>query len=214
MKSYPLLDMRVSTPRLELRGATDESLDELADAVHAGKAHADPAPYDDPMSLYEPDPDLRVAQWLRAIWRGRGTVEADAWRLYFVVVVGGRPVGMQDLIGVGFASVGTVTTFSWLSSDHRGRGLGREMREAALHLAFDGLGAREASSDAFVDNHGSNAISRSLGYEPNGSDWATRQGEPALLNRWRLTRRTWEEHRRDDVRLHHVEACRALLPLS
>ena len=45
------------------------------------------------------------------------------------------------------------------------------MREAVLHLAFDGLGAKEATSDAFVDNHGCNAISRDLGYEPNGSDW-------------------------------------------
>jgi hypothetical protein len=83
-----------------------------------------------------------------------------------------------------------------------------------LHLVFDGFGAKEASSDAFVDNHGSNAISRGLGYEPNGSDWATRQGEPALLNRWRLTRDNWEQRRRDDVRLHNIEACLTSLPLS
>lgn len=214
MTNYPLLNVRVSTPRLELRGATDELLDELADVVRAGKTHADPPPYDDPMSLYELDPDLRVAKWLRAIWRGRGKVEADAWRLYFVVAVAGQPVGMQDLIGVSFSTFGTVTTFSWLSVDQRGRGLGREMREAILHLAFEGFGAKEASSDAFVDSHGSNAISRHLGYAPNGSDWATRQGEPALLNRWRLTRRTWEQHRRDDIQLHDVDTSRALLPLA
>lgn len=214
MTSYPLLDVRVSTPTLELHGATDDLLDHLADVVRAGQAHADPAPYDDPMSFYETDPDLRVATWLRAIWRGRGKVEADAWRLYFVVVVDGRPVGMQDLIGVSFSTFGTVTSFSWLSADQRGRGLGHEMRAAILHLAFDGLGAKEASSDAFVDNHGSNTISRDLGYEPNGSDWATRQGEPAPLNRWRLTRDAWERRRRDDIRLHNVAACRALLPLS
>ena len=65
MKNYPLLDVRVSTPTLELRGATDELLDQLAEVVRAGKTHADPAPYDDPMSFYEPDPDLRVAKWLR-----------------------------------------------------------------------------------------------------------------------------------------------------
>jgi RimJ/RimL family protein N-acetyltransferase len=214
MTSYPLLDVRVTTPTLELRGATDNLLDELADVVRDGKAHADPAPYDDPISFYEPDPDVRVAQWLRAIWRGRGKVEPDAWRLYFVVVVDGRPVGMQDLIGVNFSTFGTVTSFSWLVDDQRGRGLGHEMRAAILHLAFDGLGAKEASSDAFVDNHGSNAISRDLGYEPNGSDWATRQGEPALLNRWRLTRDNWEQRRRENIRLHNIETCRTSLPLS
>jgi len=88
------------------------------------------------------------------------------------------------------------------------------MREAILHLAFDGLGAKEASSDAFVDNQGSNAVSRRLGYQPNGFDWATRRGEPALLNRWRLSRDIWESRRRGDIQLHHIKACRALLPLS
>jgi RimJ/RimL family protein N-acetyltransferase len=214
MKSYPLLDVRVTTPALELRAATDELLDELAEAVRAGKTHGEPAPYDDPMSFYETDPDLRVTKWLRAIWRRRGAVEPDFWRLYFVVMVDGRPVGEQTLTGVQFSALGTVTTFSWLSSDLRGRGLGREMREAILHLAFDGLGAKEASSDAFVDNEGSNGVSRRLGYEPNGSDWATRRGEPALLNRWRLGRDAWALRRRDDIQLHHVEACHALLPLS
>jgi RimJ/RimL family protein N-acetyltransferase len=214
MKNYPLLDVRVSTPTLELHSATDELLDELADVVRAGKTHADPAPYDDPISFYETDPDLRVAKWLRAIWRRRGTVDPDFWRLYLVVMVDGRPVGEQTLTGVNFATLGTCTTFSWLSVDERGRGLGHEMRAAILQLAFDGLGAKEASSDAFVDNHGSNAISRGLGYAPNGSDWATRQGEPALLNRWRLTRDDWEMRRRDDIQLHNIEACHAVLPLS
>jgi hypothetical protein len=80
-ENYPLLDVRVSTPTLELRSATDELLDQLADVVRAGKTYASPAPYDDPMSFYETDPELRVARWLRAIWRRRGTVEPDAWRL-------------------------------------------------------------------------------------------------------------------------------------
>jgi RimJ/RimL family protein N-acetyltransferase len=214
MKSYPLLDVRVSTPRLELRGATDELLDQLAEIVRAGKTHADPAPYDDPMSFYEADPDLRVIEWLRAVWRQRGKVEADSWRLHFVVVLEGRAVGEQTLSGPRFSALGSVNTFSWLSSDERGRGLGHEMRAAILHLAFDGLGAREATSDAFADNHSSNAISQALGYVPNGTDWATRQGDLALVNRWRLTRDTWERQRRRDIQLHNIDACHALLPLT
>ncbi|MFE7505368.1 GNAT family N-acetyltransferase [Promicromonospora sp. NPDC057488] len=213
MLNYPLLDVAVRTPALELRGASDVLLDRLAHVVRQGLAAADPPPYDDPMSLYESDPDVRVEKWLQSIWRGRGRVSPDAWRLYFVVLLDGEPVGVQDLIGDRFADVGTVTTFSWLSSAVRRRGVGREVRQAILHLAFEGLGAKEASSDAFVDNAGSNGVSRALGYAENGTDWATRQGEPALLQRWRLTRDAWLTQRRDDIELDGVEAARRTLSL-
>jgi RimJ/RimL family protein N-acetyltransferase len=212
--SYPAFDVHVGTPRLELRAATDDLLEELARLVHDGKAAAHPPPYDDPISFYEKDADLRVQRWMQAIWRGRARVEPDFWRLYFAVIVDGEAVGMQDLIGDRFSTFGTVTTFSWLSVDARGKGVGREMREAVLHLAFDGLGAREAGSDAFLDNAGSNAVSKALGYRENGLDWDTRQGEPALLQRWRLTRESWLTQRRSDIDLHGVTACRQLLSIE
>ena len=208
MKLYAPLDVAVTTPRLQLRGATDDLLAGLAPLVRAGQADASPAPYDDPISLYDSDPDLRVEKWLRAVWRHRSGVDDDFWRLDLVVVVDGRPVGMQDVIGVEYAAFRAVTTFSWLAADHRGQGLGREMREAVLHLAFEGLGATEASSDAFLDNAGSNHVSESLGYQPNGTDRATRRGEPALLQRWRLTREQWLPRRRDDISVTGAEDCR------
>ena len=37
-----------------------------------------------------------------------------------------------------------------------------------LAFAFDGLGARVAETEAFLDNAASNGVSRSLGYEENG----------------------------------------------
>jgi RimJ/RimL family protein N-acetyltransferase len=110
-------------------------------------------------------------------------VDGAFWRLYFVVTVDGVPVGMQDLIAVEFGTFATVTTFSWLAANQRGRGIGREMRAAVLHLAFAGLAAREATSEAFTDNPASNRVSEGLGYEPNGTNWATRRGRAALLQR-------------------------------
>jgi RimJ/RimL family protein N-acetyltransferase len=205
---YAPLNVTVTTPRVELRGATDDLLKELVPLVRAGQADADPPPFDDPMSLYDGDPDVRVQKWLRAIWRNRGRVASDFWRLNLVVLVDGHPVGVQDVIGTDFDTYGAVTTFSWLAADSRGRGLGREMREAALHLAFEGLGAAEAASDAFRDNAGSNRVSETLGYERNGTDWATRRGEPALLQRWRITREQWLPRRRDDIAVSGAEACR------
>ncbi len=121
---------------------------------------------------------------------------------------------MQDLIGHYFAVLGTVSTFSWLQPSFRRRGVGTEMRAAILHLAFAGLGAREASSEAFEDNGASNGVSRALGYEPNGTTWATRRGNPALLTAWKLTRKRWEQNRRDDIQLTGVEACLPALGLD
>ncbi len=166
------------------------------------------------MSLYDRDPDIRVQKWLRAIWRGRGRVASDFWRLNLVVLIDGHAAGMQDVIGADFETYGAVTTFSWLAADFRGRGFGREMREAALHLSFDGFGAAEAASDAFVDNAGSNRVSETLGYQRNGTDWATRRGEPALIQRWRITREQWLTRRRDDIAVSGAEACRQAFQAS
>jgi RimJ/RimL family protein N-acetyltransferase len=209
---YPPLNVVVRTPRLELRGATDELLALLAPVVRDGVVDPDEAPFDDPMSLYADGPE-REWRWLRGIWAGRARVDPQSWRLYFVVMVGGVATGMQDVIGQNFDSLGTVGTFSWLAPAYRGRGLGTEMRAAAIELAFAGLGAREASSDAFVDNAASNRVSQALGYEPNGTEWATRRGEPALMLRWKLTRERWESRRREDITLVGVDPCRAVLGL-
>ena len=214
MSPYPPLDVRIVTPRLELHGATDDLLGRLAPLVRAGKANDDPPPYDDPFWAYEPDPDIRVNKWLQGIWRGRGTVNPDRWRLHFVVMVDGEPVGMQDLIGDGFDTFGTVESFSWLSSDVRLRGIGTEMRSAILHLAFEGLGAAEAGSEAGMDNVGSNGVSERLGYERNGTAWATCDGKPDLGQRWRLLRPTWEANRRDDISMHGIEECRFALGIA
>lgn len=211
--AYPPLDVEVRTPRLALAGATDDLLERLVPVIREGVVSAGHMPFDDPMSLYEDSPQ-REWKWLRAIWAGRARVDPQRWRLYFVVMVEGCPIGMQDLIGIDFAALGTVSTFSWLQPSFRRRGLGREMRSAILHLAFDGLDAREASSEAFTDNEASNAVSRALGYEPNGTTWATRRGNPALLTAWRLTRKNWEQSRRDDIQLTGVEACLPVLGLD
>lgn len=211
MMNYAPLHLRVSTPQIELVGATDNLLERLEPIVRAGKAIAEPAPYDDPMSLYEKDPEIRVQKWLQSVWRGRGIVTSDFWRLNLIVILDNKPVGMQDLIGDHFNTYGTVATFSWLSADERKRGIGAEMRQAALHLAFNGLDAAEVTSEAFIDNLGSNGVSRRLGYQENGVAWATRRGEPGLMQRWRLTREDWHPHRRSDIEMYGVASTRKVL---
>ncbi|HSR86014.1 MAG TPA: hypothetical protein VLM11_17705, partial [Streptosporangiaceae bacterium] len=93
--TYPPLNLEVRTPRLTLAGATDELLERLVPVVRAGVADAAPWPFDDPMSLYADSPD-REWRWLRAIWAGRARVDQSFWRLYFVVLLDGEPIGMQE----------------------------------------------------------------------------------------------------------------------
>lgn len=209
---YPPLGLSVRTPVLTLAAATDSLLEQLLPVVRAGVVGPGPLPFDDPMSLYDDSPH-REWRWLRGTWAGRARVSPEFWRLYFVVLVDDEPVGIQDLIATDFDKFGTVDTFSWLGPDSRGRGIGREMRAAVLHLAFAGLGAREASSEAFHDNQASNRVSEALGYEPNGSNWATRRGDAAQLNRWRLSRERWEANRRTDIELTGVAECLPVLGL-
>lgn len=211
--TYPPLNVQVRTPELALVGASDDLLERLVPVIKAGVVGPGQMPFDDPMSLYEDSPQ-REWKWLRAIWAGRARAEPQWWRLYFVVMVDDSPIGMQDLIGIDFAVLGTVSTFSWLQPSFRRRGLGTEMRAAILHLAFAGLGAGEASSEAFADNDASNGVSRALGYEPNGTTWAARRGNPALLTAWKLSRKRWEQNRRDDIQLTGVEACLPVLGLD
>lgn len=108
---YPPLNVAVRTPRLALVRATDDLLERLLPAVRDGIVGAEDLPFDDPMSLYKDSPE-REWSWLRGIWAGRARADRNWWRLYFVVMVDGAPVGMQDLIGADFASFKGVSTFS------------------------------------------------------------------------------------------------------
>jgi RimJ/RimL family protein N-acetyltransferase len=210
---YPPLQVEVTTPRLTLRAATDDLLEILLPVVRDGIVRDDEMPFDDPISHYEPSP-MREWRWLRGVWGARARVEPAWWRLSFVVDVDGVLVGMQDLIADDFPVFGAITTYSWLAPQARGRGIGREMRSAILALAFDGFAAREATSEAFLDNHASNAISRSLGYVENGLTWATRRGHPFQLRRWTLSRAQWETRARTDISLRGVEACLPVFGLT
>jgi RimJ/RimL family protein N-acetyltransferase len=94
--------------------------------------------------------------------------------------------------------------------EHQGRGLGKELRSAVLHLAFSGLGAEQAVTGAFADNARSLGVTRALGYSLNGESRTVRRGEQARLLHYTLDAATWAETRRDDVTIEGLDACRPL----
>lgn len=211
--TWPLFDLRVVTPRLELRYVDDELASELG-ALAAAGVH-DPAfmPFTIPWTDAQP-PELQRDMY-RFYWRTRAETRAGHFHLALAVVVDGRPVGGSSLGADDFGVLGEFETGSWLGRAHQGQGLGRELREATLHLGFAGLGARRAVTAAFDDNVPSLAVTRRLGYAENGERHVVRRGEPARHLLFHMDRAHWEAHvRRDDLRIEGLEGALDLLGVT
>jgi GNAT superfamily N-acetyltransferase len=121
------------------------------------------------------DPLAGVRALVHAVPLGAAReLEPRRWSLDLGIYPAGHdaPVGAMSMIAGDFARMRSAETGSWLLPEWRGQGLGREAREAMLHLLFDGLGAREARSTAHPDNAPSNAVSRALGYAPTARSHA------------------------------------------
>ncbi|MET9361847.1 GNAT family protein [Streptomyces sp. NPDC006632] len=204
---WPLYALRIRTPRLELRLPDLELLGELAGVAAAGVHAPDRMPFVVPWS------DGSPAERGRAVWQHvLGTIAAwspDDWTLSLAVLHEGVVVGRQDMAATRFAVAREVETGSWLGTAHQGRGIGTEMRAAALHVAFAGLGARAAVSAAMTDNPRSLGVSRRLGYRNDGLTTAVVQDRPVTLQRLRLERAEWERLRTVEVRIEGLDACRA-----
>jgi RimJ/RimL family protein N-acetyltransferase len=208
---WPLLGLRVTTPRVELRYPDDELVAAVLEVAARGVHPPDQMPFGIPWTRAAPEelPRRSLQQWH---WRNRADLAPASWSVDLAVLVGGDVVGVQGLSAKDFAVRRGVLSGSWLGMAHQRRGIGTEMREAILHLAFAGLGAAFAETAAWDDNAASNAVTRKLGYEPAGDTVEAREGAPARMVHYRMARSWWETHlRREDVTIEGLEPCLALL---
>ena len=193
---WPLYDVVVRTPRVELRLPDEDQL--VALARLAGQGVHDPSWM--PMMGWtdQPSPQLErgVLHWH---WGRRANWRPEDWGFEAVVLVDGEVVGTQGMAGRDFGKLRGVETGSWIGLRFQGQGIGKEMRAAMLHLAFDGLGALVANSAYWHDNAPSQGVSASLGYEPNGERWMLRREARDLEKIVQLRREVWETRRRDDI---------------
>ena len=170
---HPFTRLRLRTPRLELRLATDFELGELARVALEGIHPPEEMPFE-----YAWTDDLTRESFLGYHHRRTQEAHPDEWHLPLVVFHGGRPIGVQELHATAFTRTRRIGTGSWLGRAWQGRGLGTEMRAAALRLAFDGLGADVAVSGALAGNEPSLGVSRKLGYAAVGSHTVSPRGVP------------------------------------
>jgi RimJ/RimL family protein N-acetyltransferase len=177
-----------------------DDLVELADLSAEGIHDPATMPFLTPWTDVEPRQRARsTMQWS---WRALGSLTPEDWALPLVVVVDGAVVGTQEIGAKQYALRREVETGSWLGLRHQGNGIGGEMRAAVLHLGFAVLGATTAATSAFADNARSNAISQRLGYLPNGTDLLERRGQPATMQRYRLSRERWAASATVAVEVH------------
>ncbi|WP_063794440.1 GNAT family N-acetyltransferase [Kitasatospora sp. MBT63] len=199
---WPLLGLRLNTPRLELRLPSGEELAELADLAAVGVHEPDRMPFSVPWT--DLPPTERARSVVQHHWLRLGNWAPDDWALNLAVFEQGRIVGLQTIAARNYAAVREVSTGSWLGLRHQGRGIGTEMRAAVLHLAFAGLDAAEATSGAFIDNPSSFRVSTKLGYEPDGVERLVVRDRVTVLRRLRISRARWEAHRNTEVSISNL----------
>ena len=205
LSRWPLADLRLQTPGLELRWPSPEDLDALAELAALGVHDPKVQPF--MVAWTDTSPDERARSTMQYHWSRWGSWQPTDWTLELVVIRDGVVVGSQGVGGRDFAVLREVSTGSWLGRHHQGRGIGTQMRAAVLHLAFEGLKARHAVSAAFGDNAASLGVSRKLGYRDDGSEWHVVRGRPAMIRRLRLTRADWQAARTVPVQIHGLEPC-------
>lgn len=204
----PLFGLTVRVGELVLRVPTDDELLDLMALARAGIHPPDEMPFGVAWSVI-PSPDFERG-YLAYHWNHRASWSPGSWELGLGVALDGVMIGMQGLHARDFAGTRTVNTGSWLGRDYQGRGHGKAMRTAVLALAFEGLGAIAAETEAFFDNHASAGVSRALGYRENGIGTLSPQGEPRPTQRFRMSIDDWRARPRPAVAIEGLEACRAL----
>lgn len=206
--AWPLFRLRIRSEHLVLRLPTDADLPGMLALAKAGIHPPNEMPFGLAWTDVKGPPFDR--SFLQHHWGWRGRWRPEEWWLNLMVEWQGRPIGAQTISGEEFAVHRSVDSGSWLGLAYQGRGFGKEMRSAVLSFAFDGLGARVATSSAFLDNAASNAVSRSLGYEDDGRGSLAPRGVARETQRFRMTDEMWRSRPRPPVEMEGLDACREM----
>jgi RimJ/RimL family protein N-acetyltransferase len=205
----PVFQLRLATPSLELHLPGGEDLASLGELAARGVHH----PARQPFGAEWTDQPVEAipAAVVQYNWAIQSRIRPGTWELGFVVRHAGQIIGTQSIGAKDFAIRREVHTGSWLGQAYQGRGFGTEMRAAVLELAFAGLAATLATTSAYTDNEPSNAVSRKLGYQPNGTQRDVIRGRVQVLQHLVLTPERWAEQRAVPVTIDGLDACREWL---
>ena len=206
--AWPLFQLRIRSEHLVLRLPLDADLPGMLALAKAGIHPPDEMPFG--VAWTDATGPAFDRSFLQHHWGWRARWRPEEWWLNLMVEWEGRPIGAQTISGEDFAVHRTVDSGSWLGQAFQGRGFGKEMRSAVLSFAFDGLGARAATSSAFLDNAPAKAVSRALGYAEDGRGALAPRGVSRETQRFRMTEELWRSRPRPQVDIEGLDACREM----
>ena len=171
---------------------TDDDVDALADIAAEGIHEPDFVPFNVDWAS-ERGPNFK-RDFVQFHWKTRTEWTTPNFELPFAVILEGKPIGVQGVTVENFPGTHHVLTGSWLGAKYQGNGLGKEARCAVLALVFDHVGAVSAATGARVGNVASKRVTSALGYEPNGVEFTSPQGERVEVERFLITQEVWNRH--------------------
>lgn len=207
---WPPFALGINAGDLQLTVVREGDLSELVELVLDGVHDPTLMPFLFPWT--DAPADELPANYVRYFGRTVAGQAAKTVNLQLVVRRAGQVVGIQALEGEDFPVARTLETGSWLARRFHGQGVGTRMRQAVCAFAFDHLGAERITSSAFLDNPASLAVSRKVGYLPNGRQWVSRRGEAAEQERLLLTPSTFV--RGDPVQVDGATEVRVFLGID
>ncbi len=211
MNAGPLHELRLKTPRLELRLGSREELVDLGHLAQEGIHPREEMPFEIPWTDRSGEPTF-VEDFVAYHEDALRAWKPNDWSLNLLAFLKSRPIGSQSIRSEDFSTRREIDTGSWLGRAYQGQGLGTEMRTAALELAFRELGATAAVSGSVVGNESSKRVSEKLGYAVVGSSTIAPRGEPVIKYDLRIERETWQAP--VQVEIEGAASCLALFGLS
>lgn len=187
----PLYDLRLRTPRLELRLGSHEELVELGRLAKQGVHPPEEMPFAiawtdrigkrDFLDSFVAFHENYLGAWSPRSW----TLNLLVWE------DDGELVGTQGMLAEGFGERRAVHTGSWVGRRFQRRGIGTEMRAAMLELAFRGLAAARAESTWLEGNVASRRVSEKLGYVEYVLGTKSPRGHPVAEHGVEIERDAW-----------------------
>ena len=211
MNAGPLHELRLKTPRLELRLGSREELVDLGHLAQEGIRPREEMPFEIPWTDRSGEPTF-VEDFVAYHEDALRAWKPNDWSLNLLAFLKSRPIGSRSIRSEDFSTRREIDTGSWLGRAYQGQGLGTEMRTAALELAFRELGATAAVSGSVVGNESSKRVSEKLGYAVVGSSTIAPRGEPVTKYDLRIERGTWQAL--VPVEIEGAEECLALFGAS